>query len=87
MATLPVFLEPEAVVVTVLPDGLSSLGTSFCISAWPNSQPGGRLLGRDMWCYRVIEDFMIKIKGKEQETHLLGVQRDSSTVLSHTREQ
>lgn len=36
---LPVLLEPEAVV----PDGLSSLGTSFCMSAWPNSHPGGRL--------------------------------------------
>ena len=30
----------------LLPDGFSSLGTSFCMSAWPNSQPGGRLPGQ-----------------------------------------
>lgn len=37
---------PKTAVTTVLPDGFSSLGTSFCMSAWPNSHPGGRLLGR-----------------------------------------
>lgn len=36
---LPV-LRPAA---AVLVEGLSSLGTSFCMSAWPNSHPGGKL--------------------------------------------
>lgn len=42
---LPFLLDPDTVAAAVLPDGFSSLGTSFCMSAWPNSHPGGRLLG------------------------------------------
>lgn len=53
MLILPVLLEPEAAGAAVLPDGFSSLGTSFCISAWPNSHPGGRLLGTGERCLRL----------------------------------
>lgn len=56
MIVLPVLLEPEAAVVVVLPEGFSSLGTSFCMSAWPNSQPGGRLSIRGSMCYKVTDD-------------------------------
>ena len=48
VCVLPLLLEVEAAAEELLlPDGFSSLGTSFCMSAWPNSQPGGRLGGSE----------------------------------------
>jgi len=57
MVELPVLLEPDDVVAAVLPDGFSSLGTSFCMSAWPNSHPGGRLLGRGVTGLQLVKQF------------------------------
>lgn len=63
MIILPVLLEPKAVVTAVLPEGFSSLGTSFCMSAWPNSHPGGRLLDIVKRRYRITADCKVKIMG------------------------
>lgn len=48
---LPVLFTPKT--AGVLLDGFSSLGTSFCMSAWPNSQPGGKLLDKVKSCLEV----------------------------------
>lgn len=58
---LPVLLEPKAADTAVLPDGFSSLGTSFCMSAWPNSHPGGRLLDTVKRYYRITAGHKVKI--------------------------
>lgn len=63
MVILPVLLEQKAAVTAVLPEGFSSLGTSFCMSAWPNSHPGGRLLDTVKRCYRIAADRKVKIMG------------------------
>lgn len=50
---LPVLFTPKTAGAGVLLDGFSSLGTSFCMSAWPNSQPGGKLLDKVKSCLEV----------------------------------
>lgn len=74
----------------MLPDGFSSLGTNFCMSAWPNSQPGGKLFEKFEHYFRMTRSQSVKWEIKKQnksKTNLLGVHKDRSTVLSHTREQ
>ena len=99
--SLPVLLEPDAGVAVALPDGFSSLGTNFCMSACPNSQPGGRLQHsrgkvKDQYTEsqtggRLKSSIRDNKQGRKcrtcKWTHLLGVQRDNRTVLSQTREQ
>lgn len=52
---LPVFFAPKTAGAAVLPDGFSSLGTNFCMSAWPNSQPGGKLLEKVKHYFRTYD--------------------------------
>lgn len=60
------------------------------MSAWPNSQPGGKLFEKFEHYFRMSRSQSVKWEIKKQnksKTNLLGVHKDRSTVLSHTREQ